>query len=330
MKKRDKSTSSPQRRFHSRSSTRSFFKEARRIPGNTVLDRIHGYVYIRWPYFYIGLGKGNHPLFRFLKPLIHLAGRLIARNTENNQDDSSSEERVTCKRRGSFADSYHGKVVPLEAAEELVTVNKEICLKDLEHVIPYTTAKDIILKNPDHIVVLDCPCRVVQTEPCLPLDVCLVIGEPFAGFVIEHHPNRARWIDSEQALIILREEEERGHVHHAFFKDALLGRFYAICNCCACCCGAIQAHHAGTPMLASSGYVCEVKKSSCTGCGTCVEICQFHALDLDDSEIVVNQSVCMGCGLCVTHCPAGAIHLKRDETKSVPLELNRLVEEADL
>jgi tRNA (Thr-GGU) A37 N-methylase len=26
------------------------------------------------------------------------------------------------------------------------------------------------------------------------------------------------------------------------YKDAMLGRFYAICNCCSCCCGAMQAH----------------------------------------------------------------------------------------
>ena len=35
----------------------------------------------------------------------------------------------------------------------------------------------------------------------------------------------------------------------------MLGRFYAICNCCKCCCGAMQAHLNGVPMLASSGYV---------------------------------------------------------------------------
>jgi hypothetical protein len=25
------------------------------------------------------------------------------------------------------------------------------------------------------------------------------------------------------------------------YKDAMLGRFYAICNCCSCCCGAMEA-----------------------------------------------------------------------------------------
>jgi len=47
---------------------------------------------------------------------------------------------------------------------------------------------------------------------------CLVIGEPFASFVIEHHPQRARWITQEEAVQILKEEDERGHAHHAFLR----------------------------------------------------------------------------------------------------------------
>jgi hypothetical protein len=62
----------------------------------------------------------------------------------------------------------------LKQATQLVTVEEEITLTDLEQVIPYTHARDIILRNPDHIAVIDCPCRVVRPEPCLPLDVCLI------------------------------------------------------------------------------------------------------------------------------------------------------------
>ena len=68
---------------------------------------------------------------------------------------------------------------------------------------------------------------------------------------------------SEEAVAILQAEQERGHVHHAFFKDAMLQRFYAICNYCSCCCGAMQAQRNGTPMLASSGYVSRVDEDAC-------------------------------------------------------------------
>jgi hypothetical protein len=32
------------------------------------------------------------------------------------------------------------------------------------------------------------------------LDVCLIIGEPSAGFIAEHHPAKSRWISQAEAL----------------------------------------------------------------------------------------------------------------------------------
>ena len=187
----------------------------------------------------------------------------------------------------SLADTYHGKTLPLGEARKLVRINEEITLPDLEQVIPYKRARSIVLKNPEHLVALNCPCRSARPNPCLPLDVCLVVGEPFASFIVEHHPGQTRWITPEEAVAILEAEDARGHVHHAFFKDAMLGRFYAICNCCACCCGAIHAHQTGTPMLASSGYVAEVDQEACIACGVCAENCQFGALALGDLAMAV-------------------------------------------
>jgi len=233
-----------------RPSTRAFTQEARRLPGYSLIKWIHGYIYTRWPYLYISIGLGEHPLARVFGPPVRLVGRLLPKS----EDDG---DRMT------FADGYHGKVVPLEAAAQLVTVGEDVDLGDIEQIIPYPVARDIVLKHPDHIVALDCPCRSARENPCLPLDVCLIVGEPFASFVLEHHPQRSRWISQGEAVEILRAEQERGHVSHAFFKDAMLRRFYAICNCCSCCCGAMQAHQHGTPMLASSGYVAQVNADLC-------------------------------------------------------------------
>jgi hypothetical protein len=77
----------------------------------------------------------------------------------------------------------------------------------------------------------------------------MVIGEPFAEFVLQHYPSRARRITQEEACDILEMEDARGRVHHAFFSEMMLGRFFAICNCCSCCCTAIIAHQNGTPMI---------------------------------------------------------------------------------
>ena len=208
--------------------------------------------------------------------------------------------------------------------KQLVSVQQDIRLENLENIIPYQLAKDIILHHPDHLAVLDCPCRASRENPCLPLDVCMVVGEPFVSMILEHHPRRSRSISLPEALQILEEEDKRGHVHHAFFKDAMLGRYYAICNCCSCCCGAIQAHEHGTPMLASSGYVAVVDNDLCIGCGNCNDYCQFHALSLMDGVNKVSFELCMGCGICVSKCDIQAITLEIDPIKGIPLEINQI------
>ena len=297
-------------------STQAFIEEARRTPGYSLFDWLHGYVYARWPYLYIGIGAGEHVLARIFGPPVRLVGRLFPPPQNDGQD------------RTTFADTYHGKVVPLEEATQLVMVEQDVTIGDLEQTIPYALARDIVLHNPDHIVVLECPCRAVRPNSCQPLDVCLVIGEPFASFVAEHHPRRSRWISQEEAAEILRAEHERGHVHHAFFKDAMLGRFYAICNCCSCCCGAMQAWDRGTPMLASSGYVASLDSDLCAGCGTCVEFCQFEAIAMDNGHAVVDLAACMGCGVCISKCPQEALSLLRDPSRGEPLEIVKLIESA--
>jgi hypothetical protein len=63
-----------------------------------------------------------------------------------------------------------------------------------------------------------------RPNPVLPLDVCLIVGEPFAGLVIEHHPKRARWITQAGQLKFSRRKMS-AVMCHAFFKDAMLGPF---------------------------------------------------------------------------------------------------------
>jgi Pyruvate/2-oxoacid:ferredoxin oxidoreductase delta subunit len=187
-------------------------------------------------------------------------------------------------------------------------------------------ARAIIQQNPDHILLVKCPCRMAKDDPCLPLDVCLVIGEPFASFTLQHYPSRARWISQEEACIIMAEENARGRVHHAFFSEMMLGRLFAICNCCACCCTAMRAHRRGTPMLASSGYIAQIDDLKCVACSDCVEYCQFAALGLVNGSNSVDEELCLGCGVCVSKCTQGAISLRLEPSRGVPLEINSLIE----
>ena len=109
--------------------------------------------------------------------------------------------------RNYVSENYHAKVVPLDSASRIVSINKNIDLRNLEQVLPYKHAKDIILKNPQNIIVYECPCRGQKKDPCRPTDVCLVIGEPFADLGRIFQPFRSRRITQEEALMILKEED---------------------------------------------------------------------------------------------------------------------------
>ena len=278
--------------------TRDWWVEAQQA-GQSWWHRIHGYVYARWPYGYIGAAIGEKPQLARKRLLFapFLAKALFPQ---------------------SWGESYHGKVVDTEHATRLIQVHEMVDQIVPEQVIPFDTARHLVLVQDQPIVALDCPCRLSRENPCLPLDVCLVIGDPFASFILEHHPQRSRAITQQEAVDILQAEARRGHVHHAFFKEAMIERFYAICNCCSCCCGAMSAHQHNVPMLISSGYVAHIDESSCQACGACASICPFNAIKMD-GKAQVDIEICMGCGVCATHCPAEAIQLSVDQSKPAPL-----------
>lgn len=152
----------------------------------------------------------------------------------------------------------------------------------------------------------------------------MVIGQPFVDFILEHNP-RSRRLAQGEARELLRAEHERGHVHSMRFKDAMLNRFCAICNCCKCRSGGIEAlTKYGKPMLASFGYVAQVDRDLCNRCGLCVDACPFAALSTQDETLERRWELCMGCGVCVEIRPPQAMALVRKEKKGLPLAVRLL------
>ncbi len=228
--------------------------------------------------------------------------------------------------RQRWADHYHGKVLTLEHAKSIITLNKKIPLRDLEQIIPYPVAREILLKGPPDVAVYECSCRHARPGHCEPTQVCMIIGQPFVDFVLEHNPRSSRRLTQNEALALLEAEHGRGHVHSAWFKDACLDRFYVICNCCKCCCGGIEAMtRYGIPLMASSGYVAQVNNDLCAACGTCENICPFGAVEVEETAIV-NWDACMGCGVCTGQCASEAISLVRDERKGDPMDVRLLAD----
>ena len=254
----------------------------------------HFYVYGRWPMQYIGL-------------LIHRVFSLL--------------DRFGKRARRWFADGYHGKTLTHEHAKSIINIDRTIPLRDLDRVVPYSRARHMLLDTPLDIAVFECPCRHARESPCQPTQVCMIIGQPFVDLILDHHPQTSRRMSREEALDLLEAEHRRGHVHVAWFKDCCLDRFFAICNCCKCCCGGIDAmvNH-GIPMIASSGYVARVAQERCLGCGKCESLCAFNAIKVQQAACV-DADRCMGCGVCVDHCPQSGISLEAAPDRGLPLDV---------
>lgn len=231
--------------------------------------------------------------------------------------------RLDARGKQKWADHYHAKVLTLEQAEAIVRLDHDLNYPNAEQVIPYPIARDIVIKNPKAIAVYECVCRHAREDPCQPTQVCMIIGQPFVDFMLEHNPHSSRRLTQFEALELLRAEHERGHLHSAWFKDACLDRFYAICKCC---CADIEAMvKYGIPMLASSGYVAQVDSDRCTTCGACIEACPFGAISLNNT-ITIDRDRCMGCGVCQSQCAFEAVALVLAPDKGVPLDV-RVLEE---
>jgi len=236
--------------------------------------------------------------------------------------------------RNHISETYHSKVVRLDDAAKFITINTNIELRNLDQVLPYKYAKDIILNNPHNIVAYECACRGQKKDSCQPSDVCLVVGEPFVDLVRMFQPFRSRRISQEEAIRILKEEDDRGHVHTAWFKTALLDRFYAICNCCSCCCLGIKfMNEYKMKTILPSGYRA-ISGEDCSGCGECSKYCQFDAIEMsffsDNGKKRKKYNIvaerCFGCGICETKCKKDNISLILDPEKGIPLNIDSLVE----
>lgn len=279
-----------------RPSTKAVIDEGR-AHGKGMTSMLHGYVYGRWTWQYIW------SLMNIRFPLAGQAGK------------------------EKWAEHYHAKTLTLDQAESIISMDRDIPLRDLEQIVPYSTARKFVLHAPADVVLYECGCRRAAGAQCSPLQVCMIIGKPFTDFILDQHPDKARRVSQEEALQVLKDEQERGHIHTAWFKDAMMDRFYAICNCCKCHCGGIRAMvKFGSPMLAPSGYVAEVDTSKCNTCGKCADLCPFDAVTGNGDTMLYEAAKCMGCGVCVDHCPQQARRMVRDPSKGVPLDVNELAD----
>lgn len=81
--------------------------------------------------------------------------------------------------------------------------------------------------------------------------------------------------------------------------------------------------------VVASGSVCEINEQKCMGCGACVSVCAYGALELTAKKAVINPVLCKGDGLCNAKCPTGAITLKHFTDQELLSEIDALMPEKE-
>jgi len=204
-----------------------------------------------------------------------------------------------------YTPSVH-RVIPVE---EAIPFTLEI--------YPYERASEM-LENARSWGVRDCICRVQQKligKGCdRPTGNCLLFAPVEGAFAAD---GTTRPITKAEALELLHQAEEAGLVHTTGnYRD---GHTY-ICNCCTCCCGVLRGvAEFGIPTaIAHSDFQAVVDTAVCSGCGACLDRCQFDALALADDLCSVDPVRCVGCGLCTSACDTGALNLDRRAPGDTP------------
>jgi len=295
------------------------------------LRRIHGYLYLKYIRLYIYY---TSVAVNMLRPVpLKLVKPEGVGYDEVDDVVQYSTDIINATTMNRKTNGYHAKVMIPDDAKKLFSLKEDLNLPDLpKTIVPYDVARRTIIRNPDRILLVDCPCRSARgEEACQPMNVCMSLGEPWVSFMLENNEDlermHARLITQEEALEILRQQHEQGNIHAAFYKDGCGDQLYGFCNCCTCCCVALTAqNYAKAPLYASSGYKRKVDKSKCKNCGTCASYCHFFSPKMVDGAMVEQPEKCMGCSVCKDKCPNGAISLVRDDPSvSEPLDLDVLI-----
>jgi heterodisulfide reductase subunit A len=87
--------------------------------------------------------------------------------------------------------------------------------------------------------------------------------------------------------------------------------------------------------LEAEGIVATIDEALCDGCGICVPICEYKALEIiadkkDETKktLDVNVGLCKGCGACVGACPSGALTQKGFKDEQIVAMIDAALEGA--
>lgn len=193
------------------------------------------------------------------------------------------------------------------------------------HILDYECATHIV-EEAEYIGLGLCYCRHKMSHaghPCeidAPWDVCLTFDNVARS--LAEHGDYARLISKEEAMDAL----ERSYASNLVQIGENVREHPAfICNCCGCCCEALQAARRFSPMqpVATTNYIPEILLEKCVGCGKCAKACPILAISMEEAaaegkkKAVVEKDICLGCGVCARNCAFHAIGLRRRQKQII-------------
>ena len=186
-----------------------------------------------------------------------------------------------------------------------IPINHQLVVK--WPISPYEDAIKIIEKQ-KVVALAPCVCRTkngLLNESCgKPVETCFMFGAN-AKYYVDN--NMARLIDKEEAIKIIKQNDEAGLV----MQPSGSQKANVMCSCCGCCCEMLQSlkKQPKPAEAAKSNYFARVNEDDCTGCEICFDRCQMEAITIEDETSVIDLDRCIGCGLCASTCPTQALQL---------------------
>ena len=195
--------------------------------------------------------------------------------------------------RAGFLENHFGQPIPIEDCERVFGHTTSITR------IPCVCRRFAGTRD-------DAYCMVVTTKP-----IDDVLMEGFSDY--EDGPDLSDFqrVDPSEALEMLADCEERGLMHSVWtFKTPFAA---AICNCdlpSGCMAMRITRTY-DVPIMWRGEYVARVDDGACTGCGACVALCPFGAIEVESgaNRARPRPEACYGCGICRTACGEAAMSL---------------------
>ena len=278
------------------------------------VDRfVHNYIYFIFYYPYVRTAYHSFRIaskyLSWFKPLNPMIGAILAR--------------------------YHSKVLSYGDTEKFFTINEDLrAITDQnKEIVPFKYAHKIIFQEPEHLAVMDCPCKKTLKDEDWAINSCIAIGKGLSSFWLDHGEKyHARKITQQEAIDMVKKFRDHGYVTQSFFKVATGGSTGVVCNCHPDTCVSLQATKFSKKfsnkltMTAEAGYAVTHDEKKCEKCGTCAEICPFDAIEVSDITWTYDKDQCYGCELCVEKCEKKALTLYNDDEKCDPLDLDLVKE----